>query len=110
MFNIKALEKDGSYFWTNHSKHKLLQYGLSPGLVKKVINHPERVERGIASDTTASMIRKDGKKNKKEIWVMHQKQTKNRRKIKIISAWIYPGMSPKGKEIFIPEDAWKEIK
>lgn len=30
-------------------------------------------------------------------------------KFKIISAWIYPGISPKGKDIYVPEDVWEEI-
>ncbi len=30
--------------------------------------------------------------------------------IKIISAWIYPAESPKGKEIFIPDEAWEELQ
>jgi hypothetical protein len=31
-------------------------------------------------------------------------------KIKIISAWVYPGESPEGKEIFVPDDAWDELE
>jgi hypothetical protein len=104
--DIKAIKNSGNYFWTNHSKYKLLQYGLSPTLVKKVIRRPARIENGIAPDTTAAMVRKDGKKIKKEVWVMYQKMGHRK---KIISAWIYPGVSPKGKEIFIPEDVWEEI-
>jgi hypothetical protein len=104
--NIKKIKNDRNYFWTNHAKWKLLQYGLSPTMVKKVINHPARTENGIAPETTAKMIRKDGKKTKREVWVMFQKSGT---KTKIISAWIYPGVSPKGKNIYIPEDVWEEI-
>jgi len=117
MVNLKSIKNDGRYFWTNHSKYKLVQYGLSPSIVKKVINNPSRTEEGIAPNTTALMIRKDTKKNKKEVWVMVQKRSKvkskkskvNDKRTKIISTWIYPGISPKGKEIFIPEDVWQEI-
>ena len=105
--NFESLKKDKNYFWTNHSKYKLLQYGLSPTMVKGVLRRPERVEEGIAPDTTAVMKRKDGKKMKREIWVMFQKFGIKK---KIISAWIYPGVSPKGKEIFIPEDVWEELE
>jgi hypothetical protein len=30
-------------------------------------------------------------------------------RIKIISAWIYPGKTKKGKEIFIPDDTLAEL-
>jgi hypothetical protein len=110
---------------------KLLQYGLSPNLVKTVIRKPDRVENGIAPKTTAVMKRKDSKKTKKEVWVMMQKhKTYNMKheikihpvklrqsrtafggfnRVKIISAWIYPGVSPKGKDIYVPEDVWGEL-
>lgn len=128
--DINAIKNDRYYFWTNHVKYKLLQYGLSPTMVKKVINHPERTENGIAPETTAVMQRKDSKKTKREVWVMFQKvkreKIKSKRtnqnikvenfknnlsvgKTKIISAWIYPGVSPQGKEIFVPEDVWEEL-
>ena len=105
--DIKSIKNTREFFWTNHSKYKLLQYGLSPTMVKGVLRRPERVEEGIAPDTTAVMKRKDGKKMKREIWVMFQKFGIKK---KIISAWIYPGVSPKGKEIFIPEDVWEELE
>lgn len=101
--DIRTIKNTREIFWTNHSKYKLLQYGLSPTAVKSVIRRPERTENGIAPDTTAVMKRKDGKKIKKEIWVMYQKAGIKK---KIISAWIYPGVSPKGRDIFIPEDVW----
>jgi hypothetical protein len=104
--DIGAIKNDRNFFWTNHSKYKLLQYGLSPSMVKKVLNHPERIEEGIAPKTTATMKRKDSKKNKREVWVMHQKFGSKK---KIISAWIYPGVSPKGKNIYVPEEVWEEL-
>lgn len=120
--DLKAIKNDRNYFWTNHSKYKLLQYSLSPGAVKKALRRPERVEEGIAPNTTAVMKRKDTKKTKRELWVMYQKNIKSQKsklkkqkniipngKIKIISVWIYPGVSPKGREIYVPEDVWKEI-
>ena len=105
--NFEALKKDRNYFWTNHSKYKLLQYGLSPTMVKSVIRHPERTENGIAPETIAVMRRKDTKKTKREIWVMFQKSGIKK---KIISAWIYPGVSPKGEDIYVPEDVWEELE
>ncbi len=101
-------------------------------MVKNVIRKPDRVENGIAPKTTAVMKRKDGKKTKKEVWVMIQKhgawsmehgtkkEEKNKCEIneiklgysrtKIISAWIYPGVSPKGKDIYVPEDVLAELE
>ena len=114
--DISSIKNTRELFWTNHSKMKLLQYGLSPNLVKTVIRRPERTENGIAPKTTVVMKRKDTKKTKREVWVMMQKQEtrnseqetkeKNTSRVKIISAWIYPGVSPKGKDIYVPEDVW----
>lgn len=105
--NMQKLKNSGTHFWTNHSKYKMLQYGLSPTRIKSVLRRPERKEEGIAPKTIVVMKRKDSAKSKKEIWVMYQKSGQ---KMKIISTWIYPGISPKGKEIYIPEDVWEELK
>lgn len=113
--DISSIKNTREFFWTNHSKYKLLQYALSPTMVKKVIRQPDRVETGIAPKTTAVMKRKDTKKTKREVWVMFQTKSKNQRPIinnsntKIISAWIYPGVSPKGKDIYVPEDTLAEL-
>ena len=104
--DIRNIKNTREIFWTNHSKYKLLQYNLSPTMVKKVMNHPERTEEGVAPNTTAIMKRKDTKSMKREVWVMIQKFGSKKR---IISTWIYPGVSPKGKEIYIPEDVWEGI-
>ena len=110
--DIRTIKNDRDYFWTNHSKYKLLQYGLSPTAVKNVVRRPERVEEGIAPNTTAVMRRKDGKKIKREVWVMYQKKSQAERpksKVRIISTWIYPGVSPIGKDIYVPEEVWEEL-
>ncbi len=117
--NIKTIKNDRDYFWTNHSKYKLLEYNVSPNIVKLVIKSPERIEEGVAPETIAVMKRKDTKKTQREIWVMYQKNKKKKAqktkhisilsRMKIISVWIYPGTSPKGKEIFIPDDVWEII-
>ncbi len=83
----------------------MAQYGLSPNLIKRVIRFPERKEEGIAPQTIAVMRTKKSK-SRQEIWVMYQnKGTKK----KVISAWIYPGESPTGKEIFVPDDVWEAL-
>ena len=123
--DITSIKNTREFFWTNHAKYKLLQYGLSPTAVKNVIRRPDRTETGIAPKTTAVMKRKDSKKTKKEVWVMIQKhkaynmkhETNKEEKMlhgvssktKIISAWIYPGVSPKGRDIYVPEDTLNEL-
>ncbi len=102
-------------------------------MVKRVIHTPDRVEEGIAPDTVAVMKDRSTKSQEKEMWVMYQRETKNQKsirqltdkkidsnlgefqnkvstgRIKIISAWIYPGKTKKGKEIFIPDDTLAEL-
>ena len=119
--------------WTEHSKIKMKQYGLSKQKLLGILYKPERKEKGIAPGTTAVM-----KTNKKfvnktipllknktnppsfrqvgtpawrrkapgEIWLMY-KDVKDFRKI--ISAWRYPGISKPGEEIPIPEDIRQEL-
>lgn len=104
--NFKQPKDDHKYLWTVHSKQKLFQYALGPNVVKRVIRYPDRKEEGIAPKTIAVMKRRDGKSSKKELWVMYQKRGSKKR---IISAWIYPGESPTGKEIFVPDEVWEEL-
>ena len=123
-------------FWTEHSKIKMRQYGLSKQKLMGILRKPERQEQGIVPGTIAVMktnkiffkipmakpprtLDKFGtkqvslsnawKKPKKapgEIWLMF-KDTKEFRKI--ISAWRYPGISKPGEEIPIPEDIRREL-
>lgn len=104
--NTKQPKDDHNYTWTVHSKGKLFQYSITPNSVKRVIRFPDRKEEGIAEKTIAVMKRKDTKSTKKELWVMYQTVGSKKR---IISSWIYPGESPKGNEIFVPDEVWDEI-
>lgn len=122
----KFLRKDNKYIWTNHALQKMCFYRLPESKVKRVIRNPKRIEEGIAMDTIASMQPSRSKKRAEEIWVMWQKNEKiktknekrqfksknygNSKKIIIISAWRYPGISPIGKKIEIPEDILKELR
>lgn len=127
-------ETKKSLILTRHAEYKMKQYGLSLQKVRGVIRHPKRTETGIAKNTIAVMQPVSPKKEadtkkeiwKQEIWVMYQtnkqepkQDSKNRsQKIllssrlqipsyKIISAWRYPGMSPKRSPI--PEDILLEL-
>jgi len=109
------------FFWTKHVLEKMRYYGLSAQKILGVINRPLRKEEGIVKNTIAimqpvSLKIKDGKKVwKQEVWCMYQKQQKakkeklkvtGQKQIKIISAWRYPGVSPKKNPI--PEEILRE--
>jgi len=107
MRSISIPKSDKKYFWTRHCVGKIFQYGIGPNKIKRIINYPDRKEEGIAEKTIAVMRRKSKKDPKKgEEWVMYQ--MKGKRKI-IISVWFYPAETPKGKQIFIPDEVWDEI-
>ena len=103
---FKFPKDDKNFSWTSHVKNKMLHYRISEQKIKTILKNPSRKEEGIAPNTSAFMKRNDTPKRKEEMWVMFQKLG---RKLRIISAWRYPGISPKGKEIPIPEDILKEL-
>lgn len=124
---IKLPRNDEKYVWTNHAKDKMIYYRISESLVKRIVRFPKRKEEGIAPGTTAVMQSAGSRQNKHEIWVMYQeinaklktksaKQTLNSEllgnqpKIRIISAWRYPGVSPVGKPIPIPDEILQELE
>jgi len=93
MLNRIAVPKnDRRYLWTNHVVGKMAVYRLSPSLIKRIVRFPARVEEGIADDTVAVMKPAERVKRREEIWVMYQLSPNHR--IKIITAWRYPGKSP----------------
>ncbi len=107
------------YQFTAHAEYKMKQYGLSAQKVKGVIRRPVRTEEGIAPKTVAVMQpvspKKIGDKEvwKQEIWVMYRKKPSNEEtvfssSVKIISAWRYPGISPKRSPI--PEEILQELE
>lgn len=119
----------GAYQFTLHSQYKMQQYGLSEQRVRSVIRSPKRREEGIMPKTVAvmqpvSMKKIEGKEVwKQEIWVMFQLRNQERapkkgerrighafapQKVRIISAWRYPGVSPKRNPI--PEEILRELE
>ncbi len=114
------------YEYTNHARVKMRQYGLSEQRIKRVIRAPFRSEEGvlekaIAAMQPASIYRdKNGKKTwKQEIWVMYllakrggisnfESLILKQPKIRIITAWRYPGISKKRDAI--PEEILNEIR
>ncbi len=116
---FKAPKNSERFFWTNHVFGKMIFYGLSEQRVKRVILNPSRTEEGIAPNTVACMQAVGSKKHRQEIWVMYQtnsSKSKNKNpllsgkqaKLKIISAWRYPGKSPAKNPI--PQGILDEIK
>ncbi len=105
--NFESLKKDTRYLWTQHVVAKMGYYSLTPDRVRRIIRNPKRVEDGVAENTVAVMQPGTNKKKPSEIWTMYQK--KGQKKI-IISAWRYPGISPIGKRIPIPQDILEELK
>jgi len=93
--------------WTKHVKEKMRQYQLSEKRLKRVLRAPERKETGVAPRTIAIMQSTGTKKHPTEIWLMYQ--IIKSKKIKIISAWRYPGRSPVGKPPPIPDDILREL-
>ena len=98
-------------FWTKHALEKMRFYNLSENRLKRVLRNPSRKEEGIAPETLAVMQRAGSKKHPTEIWLMYQiiKSKVKNQKLKVISAWRYPGISPKDKEIPIPQDILEEL-
>jgi len=92
-----------NFFWTKHAKNKIRHYKLSEKRVLRVLRNPERKEVGVAPETIAAMQVTGTKKHPTEIWLMYQAVKKPKR-IKIISAWRYPGRSPVHEPPPIPED------
>ncbi len=94
------------YFWTKHSQYKMRHYGLSPQRIKRIIRHPARIEEAVIPKMIAAM-QPAGGKNYSEIWTIYQ-PIKKQGKIKIITAWKYPGKSPARNPI--PKEILDEIK
>lgn len=134
-FMFKLPKDDLKYQWTNHVKDKMVYYGISESLIKRIVRFPKRIEEGIAPKTTAVMQSGSNKKKPSEIWVMYQEigqrpisgdkrqETSNKKfknlslgrlslvspRMRIISAWRYPGISPIGRKIPIPEEILQEL-
>ncbi|HLC99615.1 MAG TPA: hypothetical protein VJC11_01480 [Patescibacteria group bacterium] len=104
---FKPPKDDHKYKWTQHVQQKMMYYGISESLIKRISRFPKRSGEGIAPGTIAAMQPTSNKKKPQEIWVMYQKI--GDRKL-IISAWRYPGISPVGKKIPIPDDIAQEIE
>ena len=117
---FKTPKNSDKYQWTQHSIYKMKQYGLTAQRILRVIRAPQRKEEGIVKNTIAvmqptSVSTKNGKRGwNSEIWAMYQIRGKKENskfkapKLKVISAWRYPGVSPERDPI--PEEIMREIE
>ncbi len=122
---FKIPKDDAKYQWTRHVTDKMRYYGISESLIKRIIRFPRRIEEGIADNTVAVMQTTSSAKHPQEIWVMYQ--SKRGRLVKgnaqlqavlansspkkiIISAWRFPGVSPIGKPLQIPDDVLDDLR
>lgn len=114
-------KRSGNFVLTRHAEFKMRQYALSEQKVRGVIRNPRRIEEGIAKDTVAVMQPVSPKRDakgvetwKQEVWVMFQKKVGENdfrgavQRVRIISAWRYPGVSPKRNPV--PEDILRELE
>jgi hypothetical protein len=87
-------------------------YRLSKQRIRRVLKSPDRKEFGVAPKTIAVMQKTGSTKHPTEIWLMYQttQDSNNNIKINMISAWRYPGTSPKGQQPIIPEDTLIELE
>lgn len=110
------LPSENKIHWTKHSKMKMRQYQLSEKRVLRILRKPDRKEEGIATGTNAAMQITGTKKHPTEAWTMYQivnlkrkAKSEKLKRIKIISAWRYPGRTPIGQRPIIPEDTLEEL-
>ena len=103
---FNAPKDNEQIIWTRHVVAKMRQYGFSESRLKRLLNNPERREPGIAYGTVALMQTVGTKKRPTEIWLMYESVGKKKR---IITAWHYPGVSPK-REVPIPDEIIQELK
>ncbi|MEI6479717.1 MAG: hypothetical protein WCO21_02750 [bacterium] len=103
-------------------------YAISEQRIKRIIRFPTRIEEGVAEDTIAAM-QPAGAKGQQEIWVMYSIFTPKKespaekkdfveksianyflpnKKIRVITAWRYPGKSPSRDPI--PEEILSELR
>ncbi|XLQ20048.1 MAG: hypothetical protein ACKUBY_05720 [Candidatus Moraniibacteriota bacterium] len=131
----KSPKNSDKYYWTEHVKIKMRQYGLSAQRITRVIKSPMRIEGGVTGNTVAVVqpqSTRRGENGEKtwtnEIWVMYQLKnnsskiddtmdekmkkflmdnSQNSKQIKIISTWRYPGKTVPGEGL--PEEILDEI-
>ena len=106
---LKLPKNNERIYWTKHSKSKMRQYQLSEKRVLRILRKPDRREEGIMPGAIAHMQITGTKKHPTEAWLMYF-LLKKPKGIKIISAWRYPGRTPKDQRPLIPEDVLQDLQ
>lgn len=109
------------YLWTGHARMKMRHYRLTESRIKRIIRFPTRIEEGVLEKGIACMqpdgifkkIEQKGnrwsKKSQSEIWVMYViVKYEGVSRLKVITAWRYPGQSPERDPI--PVSVLAEVK
>lgn len=104
--DVKPPKDDRKFSWTSHIKMKMAYYRLSEQRIRRVFRMPARHEEGIAPGTVAAM-QHAGTTKKTEIWLMYQPLGKGR--VRMVSAWRYPGVTKPGMPIPIPSAIQDEL-
>ena len=108
---LKAPKSTDCLAWTQHCIDKMRYYGLSESRVKGVLNRPKRKEEGIAPGTVAHMRPSGTKKRPSEIWIMFQDHKyRGKIKVRMISAWRYPGVTKPRDPVPIPDDIREQLE
>ena len=102
---FKRPKNSKEIIWTKHAIEKMKYYALSESRLRRLLKNYQRKEPGIAPETIA-LMGPAGTKRPTEVWLMYEQIGKRK---KIITAWRYPGISPK-KELPIPEDIVEELR
>jgi hypothetical protein len=105
---LKPPANKENIFWTKHAKAKMRQYQFSEKRVLRILRQPDRREEGILPGAIAQMQITGTKKHPTEAWMMYL-ILKKPKGIKIISAWRYPGRTPKDQRPVIPADILDEL-
>ncbi len=106
--NFKNPKNTALLVWTQHCLQKMRYYGLSETKIRNVLYKPKRKEEGVAPNTIAQMHASGTKKRPTEIWIMYQKLKTG--KVKMISAWRYPGITKPRQAVPISQDILTELK
>ncbi len=91
---------EGSYVWTRHSEFKMKQYALSQQRVRRIIRHPDRVEKSIVPRMVAVMQIAGTSKNRQEIWVMYE--VVKSQKLQVESKNVQPGKAISNSQLPTP--------
>jgi hypothetical protein len=95
------------YIFTNHARAKMKHYGISESLVKRIIRYPDRIEEAIVEDLIAAMKKTNSNKFP-EVWTMYTPIKEDSGKIKVITAWKFPGESSSRDPI--PQSVIDEVR